>query len=80
MSHQAAQERNRRLKKLTEETNGNYCSGAYYDQEKRRYVKFSSHNKGIKKLCRRQTRRKLKKSSLQHAGYKRVYDYFWQIS
>ena len=38
MGYRGSQERNRRLKKLYDETNNWYGAGAYYDEDKKRYI------------------------------------------
>jgi hypothetical protein len=80
MSYQRAQERNRRLRKLYEETRSTYGAGAYIKDN--RLCRYSCHDKDLKTTCRRSTRRRLKQqdtSSAQKSGYKRLFDYWWEL-
>lgn len=82
MSYKRAQERNRRLKKLFEETKYAYGAGAWYSDRKKRYIKYSCHNEWLKTHCRRVTRRRMKQDedSYQKGNkYKRRYDYWWEL-
>ena len=82
MSHKAARERNRRLKKLNKETEHSYGAGAWFNEKKGRYIRYSCHNKALKKQCRRATRRRMKnmKDTAPRGGfYKRVFDYWWEL-
>lgn len=81
MSYQRARERNRRLRKLYDATKNGYGNGAWYDEEKSRYIRYSCHDKDLKDLCRRTTRRRLKRldpdAMPQRGSYKKVFDYWW---
>lgn len=44
MGYRRAKERNRRLKKLYDETKNGYGAGAYYNEKKKRYIKCPSSN------------------------------------
>lgn len=82
MSYRRAKERNRRLKKLYEETKNSYGAGAYYNEEKNRYVKCSScNNPGYSKSLRKISNRKVRRNDIPLKGcsYKKVFDYWWEL-
>ena len=81
MSYRRKQEENHRLKKLYDKTKCSYGAGAYYDERKDRFIRYSCHNKWTKTYCRRITRRRLKNKCDHYSGclYKKFYDYWWEI-
>jgi hypothetical protein len=82
MSYKAARERNRRLKKLGKKTENSYGAGAWYNEKKGRYIKYSCHRKSLKEQCRRTTRRRMKNMDdlIARGGYyKKIFDYWWEL-
>lgn len=83
MSYRRSKERNRRLKKLYEETKHSYGSGAWYDEEKGRYIRYyPSSSTGYTKYLRRISNRKIrrmKEMSLKGCQYKKAFDYWWTL-
>ena len=81
MSYQRKREENRRLKKLYEETKNAYGAGAWYDERKGRYIRYSCHSEWLKTHCRRMTRRRMKNKTGRYSGcaYKKFYDYWWEL-
>ena len=78
-----SKERNKRLKKLYSETKNSYGEGAWYDEEKKRYIKCSSSNttgytKWLRRLSNRRVR-KMKDITLNNCQYKKVFDYRWEL-
>ena len=82
MSHKRSREDDKRLKKLYEETKNSYIAGAYYNEHKDRYIRYTSNNEWTKTENRKYTRRKLNNSPflLQRNQYKKVQDYKWEIT
>lgn len=58
MSYHRSQERNRRLKKLYNETKNSYGAGAWYDEKKGRYIKYSCGGRKYKKYLKKYQARK----------------------
>lgn len=82
MGYHRAEERNRRLKKLCDETKNSCGSGAYYDENKNRYIKCCARNTpGYAKYLRKISNRRVRKSDIPLKGcsYKRLYDYWWEL-
>ena len=81
MSYHRKQQDKHKLKHLYNETWHSYGAGAYYDERKNRYIKYSCHNKWTRTHCRRMTRRRLKNVdySCPNGYYKKMYDYWWEI-
>ena len=81
MSYRRSRERNRRLKKLYEETKYSYGAGAWYDERKKRYIKYSVGSKEIKKYLKKLSSRKARryKGEMQNCDYKRTFDYWWEL-
>lgn len=81
MSHKRKCEENRRLKKLYEKTKYNYGAGVWFDERKGRYIKYSCHNKWLKTHCRRMVRRRMKNKdmALKGNGYRKLFDYWWEL-
>ena len=83
MGYRGSQERNRRLKKLCDETKySSRGAGAFYDEDKGRYVKYSPRRKpGHAKFLRRVANRKVRRNKdyLRNGQYRKVYDYWWEV-
>ena len=81
MSHKRKKEDNRRLHKLYDKTKYAYGAGAWYDEKKDRFIKYSCHDKWTRTHCRRITRRKLNRTfdQYQYNSYRKIYDYWWNI-
>lgn len=85
MSYKGATQRNAKLKKLADETYRSYGAGAYFDNTKGRFIRYSVHNAWLKTHCRRMTRRRMKRISNdvypinQKRAYKKYYDYWWEL-
>lgn len=82
MSYKRARERNRRLRKLYEETKNSYGAGAGIKGT--RLYRYSCHDKDLKKICRRSVRRRIKQintetSLREKGGYKKLFDYWWEL-
>lgn len=73
---------NHRLKRLYSETKYSYGAGAYYDERKKRYIRYSCNDKALRQIMNRRTRRKLKKNhedTVQNGQYKKLADYWWTL-
>ncbi len=82
MSYHRSKERNRRLKKLCDETGFVHgATGAWYDEDKNRYIKYSygskKYRKFLKKLSSKKARRY--KGDIQNCDYKKTFDYLWKL-
>ncbi len=82
MGYRRARERNRRLKKLYDETKNSYGAGVYYNDRKKRYIKCPScSTPGYTKYLRKISNRRVRKSDIPLKGcsYKRLFDYQWEL-
>lgn len=82
MGYRNSQERKRRLIKLYNETKNSYGSGAYFDDEKKRYIQYSvSNSRGrssyLKKVSNKKVRRT--RNNFSNGAYKRVFDYQYEL-
>ena len=78
-----SKERDRRLKKLYDATKSGYGAGAWYNEEKKRYIRCSNSNttgytKWLRRLSNRRIRR-MKDVTLNNGQYKKVFDYWWEL-
>lgn len=83
MSYHRSKERNRRLKKLHRQTRNSVDRGAYYDTKKGRYIRVScSDSPSLAKSLRKRSSKKARttRDYANHAGYRRVFDYWWNFS
>lgn len=81
MSYSRSRETRRRLKRLYDETKHTYGAGAYYDDDKNRYVRYSCNDKNAKIICKRITRRRMAKlDNTTRGSYRKLYDYWWIIT
>ena len=80
MSYRRSQERNRRLKKLYNETKSWYGVGAYYDENRDRYIKYR-HSSNYPKYLRNRSNRKVRqtKGKLNGGQYKKAFEYWWLL-
>lgn len=81
MSYSKSEKNKKKLKKLAEETYNTCPTGAFYDEKKKRYIRYYRGNKWLKVHCRRMTRRKLKNTVVIYdkSQYKKLYDYWWEL-
>ena len=82
MSYHRSRETRRRLRKLSRNSPGYSPSGAWYNEEKGRYIRFyarGSHGstKWLRTVANHKVRRA--KNVPQGGGYRRVYDYWWEL-
>ena len=83
MSHKRKTEEKRRLRRLYDETKNSYGAGAYFDERKNRYVRYSVSGRGgrakyLRMVGNRKVRRAKKTSD--HGGYRKVFDYWWELT
>ena len=81
MSYHRSKERNRRLRKLYEETKHSYGAGAWYNERKRRYIKYTCGSQNIKKCLKKLSRKRARdfKGDMQNSDYKKTFDYWWNV-
>lgn len=82
MSHRRSHENRRRLKKLATATSKCFGGGAWYDEDKGRYIRYyarggNGYTKWLRTVANRRVRRA--KNVPQGGGYRRVYDYWWEV-
>ena len=82
MGHQRKMEEHRRLRKVYIETRHSYGAGVYFYERKNRYVRYSvgsqrSRGKYLRNVANRKVRRSNNPSN--HGGYRKVYDYWWEL-
>lgn len=83
MSHKNVKETHRRLKKLCDETRCTYKGGAWFSNEKGRYVRYSpSHKSQYPKHLKKLSNRKIRQSKdiLNYGAYKKAFDYAYSLS
>lgn len=83
MSHKGARIRNRKLRKLYEETKHNYYAGAYFDEDRGVFKRYTSNIRKDKLCCRRAMRRRLNRDPDNYTRgnrYKLCYDYKWTVT
>lgn len=80
MSHKRKVEDNKRLKKLYNDTKGRF-RGAWYNEEKGRYVKADYTSPWLKNQSHRLTRRRLKNAPCHYerGHFKKTFDYWWKL-
>lgn len=81
MSHRRKGEENRRLKKLYEETHKHSYSwgGAYYNDNKNRYVRIRTSRSGFPKYVRRLANKRIrqrKMETLNNSRYRKASEYW----
>ena len=82
MSYRRSQERNRKLKKLYNETKNSYGVGVYYNVDKGRYIKYSPRRKSRRTMfLHRVANRKVRRCQdyLKNGLYRKIYDYWWEL-
>ena len=82
MSHERSVEDERRLKKLYNETKYYIGTGVWYDERKKRYIRYSpSHKSKLPKYLKRLSHRKVRKLNrlMQGNQDRRVFDYWWVL-
>ena len=79
MSHRRKMKENRRLKRLYEKTQYSYGSGAYYDEDESRYIRWYAPRVG--KYFRKISNKKVRRAKYLANGniYKKYFDYWWAL-
>ena len=85
MSYHRSQEEKRRLKKLYNTIGVRYWpGGAWYSDKKERYVRYwrSGHHSKYCKFCQRQANRAVRRARHvdSYSHYRKLYDYWWEIT
>mgnify|MGYP007070039828 CR=1 FL=1 len=79
MSWNRSRETKRRLRKLSRETSG-IIKGVWYDSDKGRYVRIyyaSKYKKWLRVKANRKVRRT--KDVPNISGYRKIYNYWWEL-
>ena len=67
----------KRMKTLSEATKNSCFKGAYYDKEKKRYIRFSlsDNSKKLMRKVKRYSNRKIRRTPgiFNHSSYKKIY-------
>lgn len=88
MAHRQAVARNKRLAKLNEKTKYSYGRGAFYDEGRHRFVRYSVCDSSVRRMHNRRCRRKQKQSMIHNVDnictakgnyYRKMEDYWWDI-
>ena len=81
MGYRRSQERKRRLKKLYDETKNSYGAGAWFDEKKGRYIKYSCGGRQCKRHLKRLSSKKARKyqGDLKGCDYKKIFDYWCEL-
>lgn len=85
MSFNRKKEDKIRLEKLYLKTKNRYGCGVYYDENKKRYIKYSYGSKLFRKYLKRQSSKKVrikfdKYNKIQEKSlYKKTFDYWWNL-
>lgn len=78
MAWKQSKERNRRIKKSSDATHW-LIGGAYYDEEKKRFVyDHKSRKKFYKRLANKRVRSN-KNGYPSRGGYRKTYDFWWVV-
>lgn len=79
MSHRRKMEEKRKLKRLYKQTQYSSRAGAYYDEDKKRYMRWYAPRIG--KYYRRISNKKVRRKKYLVNGntYKRYFDYWWEL-
>lgn len=80
MGYQRKKEEKTRLKRLYGETKNAYGSGAWYDEETGRYIRYwiaPRRKKYLKKVANKKVRKY--KQKLSNGSYRNVFDLWWEL-
>ena len=79
MSHRRKVKEKHRLKHLYSQTQFSYGAGAYYDEDKKRYIRWYAPRIG--KFYRRISNKKVRREKYLVNGntYKKYFDYWWEL-
>ena len=81
MAYKQSVMRKAKLLKLKKQTDGYGCSGAWYDPDKKRVVRYGPRSSGYRKWLQKQSNKRLRKykDTLQNSKHKRMYDIMWEM-
>lgn len=79
MSHRRKTKEKHKLKRLYDQTQSSYWSGAYYSEDKKRYIRCYAPRIG--KFYRRISNKRVRRTKYLVNGntYKRYFDYWWEL-
>ena len=81
MGHRRARQDRKKLRRLYDETKNQYGAGVWYDEQKHRFIRYSTGSGGraafLKKQSNKRVRRKADVGS--HNAYRRHFDYRWEL-
>jgi len=79
MSHRRKMEEKHRLKHLYHQTQSFYETGVYYDEDKKRYIRWYAPRRA--KYYRRISNKKVRHTKYLVNGntYKKYFDYWWEL-
>lgn len=79
MSHRRKMEEKRKLKRLYKKTQYSSRAGAYYDEDKKRYMRW--YTPRIGKYYRRISNKRVRRTKYLVNGntYKKYFDYWWEL-
>lgn len=79
MSHRRKTKEKHKLKRLYDQTQSSYWSGAYYSEDKKRYIR--CYARRIGKFYRRISNKRVRRTKYLVNGntYKRYFDYWWEL-
>lgn len=80
MGYRRAAERNRRLKKLHENTRHTYGAGAYYSDRRGRLVRYSVNSKRVRQAGNRKLRRRKIDFAPSSGWHRKAFDYWWTVT
>lgn len=82
MSHRRKSGDLKRLKRTYSATKNGWGAGVYYDEDKKRLIRYSPSKKSSRpRYLRNQANRKVRKTltALHHGQYRKIYDYWWEL-
>lgn len=82
MGYRRSRNERKKLKKLYRKTKNSCRGGAWYNDDKERYIRYSASNTpGYSKYLRKLSNRKLRHSNdvLNYGLYRKIFDYWWVL-
>lgn len=81
MGHRRTKQERKKLRRLYDETKHSYGAGVWYDEQKHRFIRYSMGSGGRSTFLKKQSNKRVRRAEDvgNHCGYRRHFDYNWEL-
>lgn len=81
MSYQRSRQEHKRMSRLYDQTKNTYGAGAYFNEQKNCFMRYSASNGVRSKFLKKQSNKRVRRATDLHnyAAYRRYLDYYFEL-